>query len=140
MKVIVVPVTAFEQNCSVVWCSKTLKAGVVDPGGDVDQIIRTVEDNRVTVEKILITHGHVDHAGGAVELAELLNVPIEGPHKDDDFWIKQLPAQTVQFGFPKSKSFVPDRWLDDGDTVNIGNLKLNVFHCPGHTPGHVIFY
>jgi glyoxylase-like metal-dependent hydrolase (beta-lactamase superfamily II) len=140
MKVVVVPVTAFEQNCSVIWCSKTMKAGVVDPGGDVDQIIKTVEDNSVTVEKILITHGHVDHAGGAAELAERLDVPIEGPHKDDDFWIKQLPEQTVQFGFPEGKSFVPERWLDDGDTVKVGNVSFNVIHCPGHTPGHVIFY
>jgi hydroxyacylglutathione hydrolase len=140
MKVVVVPVTAFEQNCSVIWCSKTMKAGVVDPGGDVDQIIKTVEDNSVTVEKILITHGHVDHAGGAAELAERLDVPIEGPHKDDDFWIKQLPEQTVQFGFPEGKSFVPERWLDDGDTVRVGNVSFNVIHCPGHTPGHVIFY
>jgi hydroxyacylglutathione hydrolase len=140
MKVVVVPVTAFEQNCSVVWCSKTMRAGVVDPGGDVDQIIKTVEDNGVIVEKILITHGHVDHAGGAAELAERLDVQIEGPHKDDEFWIKQLPEQTVQFGFPESKSFVPKRWLDDGDTVSIGNVRFNVIHCPGHTPGHVIFY
>jgi hydroxyacylglutathione hydrolase len=140
MKVVVVPVTAFEQNCSVIWCSKTMKAGVVDPGGDVDQIIKTVEDNSVTVEKILITHGHVDHAGGAAELAERLDVPIEGPHKDDDFWIKQLPEQTVQFGFPEGKSFMPERWLDDGDTVSVGKVSFNVIHCPGHTPGHVIFY
>lgn len=140
MKAVVVPVTAFEQNCSVVWCTETMKAGVVDPGGDVDKIIKAVEDNGVTVEKILITHGHVDHAGGAVELAERLGVPIEGPHKDDDFWIEQLPEQTVQFGFPAGKSFVPERWLEGGDTVSVGNVSFNVIHCPGHTPGHVIFY
>jgi len=140
MKAVVVPVTAFEQNCSIVWCTETMKAGVVDPGGDVDKIIKAVEDNGVTVEKILITHGHVDHAGGAVELAERLGVPIEGPHKDDDFWIEQLPEQTVQFGFPEGKSFVPERWLKGGDTVSVGNVSFNVIHCPGHTPGHVIFY
>ena len=140
MKAVVVPVTAFEQNCTVVWCPETMKAGVVDPGGDVDQIIKVVEDNAVTVEKILITHGHVDHAGGAAELAERLGVPIEGPHKDDNFWIEQLPEQTVQFGFPEGKSFVPERWLEDGDTVSVGNVSFNVIHCPGHTPGHVIFY
>jgi len=140
MKAVVVPVTAFEQNCTVVWCSETMKAGVVDPGGDVDQIIKVIEDNAVTPEKILITHGHVDHAGGAAELAERLGVPIEGPHKDDDFWIQQLPEQTAQFGFPEGKSFVPERWLDDGDTVSVGNVSFNVVHCPGHTPGHVIFY
>ena len=140
MKAVVVPVTAFEQNCSIVWCTETMKAGVVDPGGDVDKIIKAVEDNGVTVEKILITHGHVDHAGGAVELAERLGVPIEGPHKDDDFWIEQLPEQTVLFGFPAGKSFVPERWLEGGDTVSVGNLSFNVIHCPGHTPGHVIFY
>lgn len=140
MEVVVVPVTEFQQNCSVVWCTQTMKAGIIDPGGDVDKIIKTAEHNNVTVEKILITHGHVDHVGGAQELSERLNIPIEGPHIDDDFWLKQLPEQTVQFGFPKSKYFVPKRWLDDGDTVDVGNVSLNVLHCPGHTPGHVIFY
>ncbi len=140
MQIVIVPVTAFKQNCSVVWCSETMKAGVVDPGGDVDQIISVIEDHRVSVEKILITHGHVDHAGGASELAERLDVPIEGPHRDDDFWLRQLPEQTVQFNLPESKSFVPDRWLDEGDIISIGNVSFRVFHCPGHTPGHVIFY
>jgi glyoxylase-like metal-dependent hydrolase (beta-lactamase superfamily II) len=140
MQIVIVPVTAFKQNCSVVWCSETMKAGVVDPGGDVDQIISVIEDHSVSVEKILITHGHVDHAGGASELAERLDVPIEGPHRDDDFWLRQLPEQTVQFNLPESKSFVPDRWLDEGDIISIGNVSFRVFHCPGHTPGHVIFY
>ena len=140
MQIVIVPVTAFKQNCSVVWCSETMKAGVVDPGGDVDQIISVIEDHSVSVEKILITHGHVDHAGGASELAERLDVPIVGPHRDDDFWLRQLPEQTVQFNLPESKSFVPDRWLDEGDTISIGDASLRVFHCPGHTPGHVIFY
>ena len=140
MQIVIVPVTAFKQNCSVVWCSETMKAGVVDPGGDVDQIVSVIEDHSVSVEKILITHGHVDHAGGASELAERLDVPIVGPHRDDDFWLRQLPEQTVQFNLPESKSFVPDRWLDEGDTISIGDASLRVFHCPGHTPGHVIFY
>ena len=140
MCIVTVPVTVFQQNCSVVWCSETMKAGVVDPGGDLNQIIRVVEDHNVDVEKILITHGHLDHVGGASELAERLDVPIEGPHKDDDFWIRQLPEQAAQFNFPESSSFVPNRWLDDGDTTSIGNFDFNVFHCPGHTPGHVIFY
>jgi len=140
MHIAVIPVTAFKQNCSVIWCSETMKAGIVDPGGDINRIIRVIEDSRVTVEKILITHGHLDHVGGVSELAKQLNVPIEGPHKDDDFWIRQLPEQALQFNFPESRSFVPNRWLDDGDTTSIGNITLNVFHCPGHTPGHVIFY
>ncbi len=140
MQIVIVPVTAFKQNCSVVWCSETMKAGVVDPGGDVDQIVSVIEDHSVSVEKVLITHGHVDHAGGASELAERLDVPIVGPHRDDDFWLRQLPEQTVQFNLPESKSFVPDRWLDEGDTISIGDASLRVFHCPGHTPGHVIFY
>ena len=140
MHIIAVPVTAFKQNCSVIWCSETMKAGIVDPGGDIDQIIQIVEDHGVDVEKILITHGHIDHVGGVSELSERLDVPIEGPHRDDDFWIKQLPEQALQFNLPESRSFHPNRWLDDGDRISIGKVRFKVLHCPGHTPGHVIFY
>lgn len=135
-----IPVTLFEQNCSIVWCTKTLKAAVVDPGGDIQKILSAVHKNCVTVEKILITHGHVDHAGGAAELGQLLSVPIEGPHIDDAFWIEQIPEQTIQFSLPMGKSFVPSRWLNDGDTLTVGEIKFNVLHCPGHTPGHVVFH
>lgn len=140
MKTIVVPVTAFEQNCTLLWCTQTMLGAFVDPGGDIDALIAVAEENGVTIEKILITHGHLDHAGGAGELAERLSVPIEGPHRDDDFWIQQLPAQTLQYGFPAGRAFVPERWLENGDKVSVGKLDFDVVHCPGHTPGHVVFF
>lgn len=140
MKAVIIPVTPFEQNCTLLWCPETMKGAVVDPGGDLDVIVKAAEENGVTIEKLLITHAHIDHAGGAGELAERLGVPIEGPHKDDDFWIQGLPKQSVDYGFPPAMTFVPERWLEDGDTVSVGNMTLNVIHCPGHTPGHVVFY
>lgn len=140
MKAIIVPVTPFQQNCSVIWCEKTNKAAVIDPGGDLEHILGVVEQNKLDVEKILITHGHIDHAGGTADLKKKLNVPVEGPQKDDSFWIDQLSAQSERFGFPHAKSFTPDRWLEDGDTVTVGEVELSVVHCPGHTPGHVIFF
>jgi glyoxylase-like metal-dependent hydrolase (beta-lactamase superfamily II) len=140
MKTIVIPVTIFDQNCTLLWCTQTMLGAFVDPGGDIDQLISVAKENNVTIEKILITHGHLDHAGGAAELAERLSVPIEGPHKDDDFWIQQLPEQTVQFGFPEGRTFTPERWLQNADKVRVGNLNFDVIHCPGHTPGHVVFY
>lgn len=140
MKAVVIPVTAFEQNCTLLWCTQTMLGAFVDPGGDIDGLVRVAEENKVTIEKILITHGHLDHAGGAAELAERLSVPIEGPHRDDDFWIKQLPEQTAQYGFPEAKAFTPERWLENGDRVSVGKVDFDVIHCPGHTPGHVVFY
>lgn len=140
MKAVVVPVTAFAQNCTLLWCTETMKGAFVDPGGDVDQLIAVAEENDVVVEKLLITHGHLDHAGGAGELAERLGVPIEGPHRDDDFLLQDLPKQTREYGFPEGRAFTPERWLEQGDTVSVGNLELAVVHCPGHTPGHVVFH
>lgn len=140
MKTVVIPVTVFDQNCTLLWCTQTMLGAFVDPGGDIDQLISVAKENNVNIEKILITHGHLDHAGGAAELAEGLSVPIEGPHKDDDFWIQQLPEQTVQFGFPEGRAFTPERWLQNADKVSVGNLSFDVIHCPGHTPGHVVFY
>jgi glyoxylase-like metal-dependent hydrolase (beta-lactamase superfamily II) len=139
MKAIIIPVTPFAQNCSLIWCEETSKAAIVDPGGDLDRILDVVAQQGVDVEKILITHGHLDHAGGTLELKERLDVPIEGPHEADSFWIEQLPDQCARYGFPPSGSFVPARWLADGDTVTVGNETLEVIHCPGHTPGHVVF-
>ncbi|KAA3626829.1 MAG: MBL fold metallo-hydrolase [Proteobacteria bacterium] len=140
MKVYVVPVTPFEQNCSLLVCEKTKKAAIVDPGGDIERILGAVKEADATVEKILVTHGHVDHVGAVAALAARLGVPIEGPHIDDKFWIDELPQQAIQFGFGRSQSFEPSRWLEDGDTVQVGNETLEVIHCPGHTPGHVVFY
>lgn len=135
----VFPVTAFAQNCSLVVCPKTKKAAFIDPGGDIDELEAHAKQSHVEIEKILLTHGHIDHCGQAGLLAQRLGVPIEGPHRDDDFWISQLKTQGMMFGMPGAETFVPDRWLSDGDTVKVGEEVMQVIHCPGHTPGHVVF-
>jgi len=140
MKLEVVPVTAFQQNCSVVWCEKMRLAAIVDPGGDLERVLKVIESNGLTLEKILITHAHLDHAGATAELARRYSVPIEGPHPGDQFWIEQMPAQAKMFGFPPCEAFVPTRWLQQGDHVTVGELEFEVRHCPGHTPGHVVFF
>lgn len=140
MKVIVVPVTAFEQNASLLVCEKTNRAAVVDPGGDIDRIQAAASEHGVTIEKILLTHAHIDHAGGTAALAGELGIQIEGPQREDEFWIEALPQQSEMFNFPASEVFSPDRWLEDGDTVQVGEETLEVLHTPGHTPGHVVFF
>lgn len=140
MQIRIIPVTSYEQNCSLLCCEASGKAAVVDPGGDVEQILSQVQEAGVEVEKILLTHGHFDHVGGVAELAERLNVPIEGPHEEDRFLIETLPQWCSQFGFPPGKVFEPSRWLKDGDTVEFGEQAMSVHHCPGHTPGHVVFF
>ena len=140
LKYQIVPVTAFEQNCTLLWCSETMKAAVVDPGGDIPRILAAIKSLGIVPERILITHGHIDHAGGAAELAERLSVPIEGPQIEDAFWINGMPEQSKLYGFPGVRSFTPDRWLAQGDTVRFGNVEMTVLHCPGHTPGHVVFH
>lgn len=139
IKVSVVPVTPYQQNCSIIQCEATGKAAVVDPGGDIDRILSAVEQMGATIEKIILTHGHLDHCGVSAELRDKLNVPIEGPQEADKFWIDQLPEYCKMAGFPHAEAFTPDRWLHDGDTVKVGELELQVIHCPGHTPGHVVF-
>ncbi len=139
-RVTVIPVTPFVQNCSLISCEETGKAAVVDPGGEIDRILAVAAKAGVQIEKILLTHGHIDHVGGTAELARRLGVPIEGPHPDDRFWIDGLPMQSRYFGFPEVGAFVPDRWLGEGDSVTVGNILLSVHHCPGHTPGHVVFH
>ena len=134
----IIPVTPFAQNCSVIWCTETNLAAVVDPGGELHKIKACVEEHGLELDKILITHAHLDHAGGTAELARSTDVPIIGPQKADQFWIDLLPEQCRQFGF-EGDSFVPDQWLNGGDVVNLGNLTFDVVHCPGHTPGHVVF-
>lgn len=138
MRVAIIPVTPFEQNCSLVWCTRTMKAALVDPGGDLDRLKLALERAGVTLEKVLVTHGHMDHCGMAGVLAQDMGVPLEGPHEGDRFWIESLDDPTKRYGL-EGQSFEPDRWLVDGDTVTVGELELDVVHCPGHTPGHVVF-
>jgi glyoxylase-like metal-dependent hydrolase (beta-lactamase superfamily II) len=136
----IVPVTSFEQNCSILWCDVTHRAAVVDPGGDVARILAAAVDLGVVVDKILLTHGHIDHAGATAELVKKLSIPVEGPASGDSFWIAGLAQQSKMFGFASVETFTPERWLVDGDTVSVGEEVLEVIHCPGHTPGHVVFF
>jgi len=134
------PVTPFAQNCSLVWCDQTTLAAVIDPGGDLDHILAEVRRLGLSLTAIWLTHAHIDHAGGAGELAERFSLPIIGPHEGDQFWIAGLRQQSAMFGFPPARTFTPTRWLRDGDAVTIGHEQLHVRHCPGHTPGHVVFH
>ncbi|WP_310534734.1 MBL fold metallo-hydrolase [Novosphingobium sp.] len=139
LRAAIVPVTPFEQNCSLLWCTKTMRGVLVDPGGDLDRLKLAISRAGITVEKLLITHGHMDHCGMAGVLARDLGVPIEGPHQDDLFWIESLDDPSKRYGL-EGESFTPDRWLHDGDTVSFGEVEMQVIHCPGHTPGHVVFF
>jgi hydroxyacylglutathione hydrolase len=139
LKAAIVPVTPLQQNCTLLWCTKTMRGAFIDPGGDLDRLKAAAAEHEVSIEKILLTHGHIDHAGGARELADELGLRIEGPHIADKFWIDRLAVDGASYGIP-ALGFESDRWLDDGDTVQVGELTLNVFHCPGHTPGHVVFH
>jgi hydroxyacylglutathione hydrolase len=140
MRFQIIPVTPYAQNCSLVWCEATGLAALVDPGGDVDRLLAAVDKAGVKLDKLLLTHAHLDHVGGALELARGLDLPIHGPQEGDAFWLDALPDQARMFGFPPAGAFRPDRWLHDGDTVELGQLRFRVIHCPGHTPGHVVFF
>lgn len=140
MKYAIVPVTPFQQNCSILVCEQTGKAALVDPGGEAERLLDALQQLGVEAQKIFLTHGHMDHVGAADELRAKLGIPIEGPHLEDRFWIEQLPNWSEMAGMPKSEAFEPDRWLQQGDTVSFGAQELAVRHCPGHTPGHVIFF
>ncbi|WP_070156265.1 MBL fold metallo-hydrolase [Sphingobium phenoxybenzoativorans] len=139
LKAVIVPVTPLQQNCTLFWCTQTNKAAFVDPGGDLDRLKAAAQQQGVEIEKILITHGHIDHCGQAGILAKELGVQIEGPHEADRYWIAKLSEEGGKYGI-NGQVFEPDRWLVDGDTVTVGNLTLDVIHCPGHTPGHVVFH
>ena len=139
MRALILPVTPFQQNCSIIWNEQNRRAAVVDPGGDLDRIVAQLDKEGLMLEKILLTHAHLDHAAGTAELARLKQVPIEGPHEGDKYWIDGLPEAASRYGFPPSESFEPTRWLQQGDTVTVGGEMLEVLHCPGHTPGHVVF-
>ena len=136
----IIPVTHFEQNCSLLWCDQTQEAALIDPGGDVPKLQAAIAAKNLQLKAIWITHGHLDHAGAAAPLAAQYGVPIIGPHPADQFWLDGMPMQAQMFGFPPAQSFTPTRWLQDGDTVQIGQCTLQVRHTPGHTPGHVVFY
>lgn len=140
IRAIIAPVTPLQQNCTIVWCAKTLKAAIIDPGGEAPRLMQAIKDQGLTLEKIWITHGHLDHAGATAAIKELTGVPIEGPHPDDVFWIDQIEASGAKWGMPEARGFTPDRWLHDGDVVTLGETQFEVYHCPGHTPGHVIFF
>lgn len=135
-----IPVTAFAQNCSLIWCPVTLQAAIVDPGGDAEKIKAQVVAQGVTVTQILLTHGHLDHVGAAAELAAFYAAPVVGPHKADEFWLQGLPTQSQMFGFPECAPLTPDRWLEEGEVVQVGDVSLEILLCPGHTPGHIVFY
>ena len=134
------PVTPFQQNCSIVWCDTTMEGAVIDPGGELPRVVQEARRLGVALKQILLTHAHIDHAGGTAALAAELSLPIVGPHPGDQFWIDGLRQQARQFGFPPADGFTPTRWLHDGDTVQVGECTLAVRHCPGHTPGHVVFH
>jgi glyoxylase-like metal-dependent hydrolase (beta-lactamase superfamily II) len=146
LKAAIVPVTPFQQNCSIFWDDSTKRGAVIDPGGDVPRILEAIAKLEVTPEKILLTHGHIDHAAGAMALKDALEakrpgttVPIEGPDGRDRFLLEGLEQQGPQFGIMDARNVTPDRWLKEGDTVTIGGAAFDVLHCPGHTPGHVVF-
>ena len=140
MKTLIIPVTPLRQNCSLLICETSAKAALVDPGGDIGLIKNKLLESGVELQKIFLTHGHLDHCGAARELADNYGVPIEGPHPDESFWLDRLPLQARQYGFSPIEALVPDRWLHEGETVSFGENTLEVFHCPGHTPGHIVFF
>lgn len=140
IRAMIAPVTPLQQNCTIVWCAKTLKAAIIDPGGEVPRLVEALKSQNLTLEKIWITHGHLDHAGGTAALKAAFGCPIEGPHPDDAFWIDEIETSGAKWGMPDARTFTPDRWLSDGDKVTLGETEFEVYHCPGHTPGHVVFH
>lgn len=140
LRVEIIKVTPFQQNCSLIWCDKTMHGAVLDPGGDIEKIIHAVQFHNVNLKKILLTHGHLDHAGGANDLAKQFQIPIIGPQKEDLFWLEKIEEQSKNYGFSGGKNCQPDQWLSGQEKLTIGEETLQVIHCPGHTPGHVVFF
>ncbi|MEW8293023.1 MAG: MBL fold metallo-hydrolase [Candidatus Thiodiazotropha sp.] len=136
----IIPVTPFQQNCTLFWCDKSRQAAIIDPGGDTRQLVNQITDLELLPRQILLTHGHIDHAGGANELAQMLEIPIVGPHREDAFLLDNMDQQAAMFGFGKGTACKPDQWLEQGDEVVVGEGRLEVYHCPGHTPGHLVFF
>jgi len=139
MEFTILPVTPYQQNCSLVWDASG-RAALIDPGGEAGRLLAEVAARGLTLEKILLTHGHLDHVGAAAELRDALGIPIVGPQREEQFWLDILPQQAELFGFPPALAFTPDQWLENGDRVEVGSIRFEVLHCPGHTPGHVVFY
>ncbi|OCG47890.1 hypothetical protein A9G48_10355 [Gilliamella sp. wkB18] len=135
----IIPVTTFQENCSIIWCDETMEGAFIDPGGEPELLIKAVEKLGVNIKQILLTHGHLDHVGAATMLAKHYDVKIIGPSQEDEFLLTSLPQQSTQFGFPYTDSFLPDRWLKEGEQIQVGNISLDVLFCPGHTPGHIVF-
>ena len=140
IRAVLAPVTPLQQNCTIVWCVRTQKAAIIDPGGEVPRLLEALKAYKLTLEKIWITHGHLDHAGGAAALQEATGCPIEGPHPDDAFWIDEITTSGAKWGMPEARSFTPDRWLKEGDKVTVGALDFDILECPGHTPGSVVLF
>ena len=140
IRALIAPVTPLAQNCTIVWCAKTNKAAIIDPGGEPEKLLQALKDHGLTLEKIWITHGHLDHAGATSAIQAATGCPIEGPHRDDGWLIDEIEASGAKYGMADARGFVPDRWLEDGDVVTLGETQFEVYHCPGHTPGHVIFF
>lgn len=140
LKYEVLPVTPFMQNCSLVWCEETRDAALIDPGGEMAHLLKAVADRGLQLKAVWLTHGHLDHVGAADEIRQQTGCPIIGPQRADAFWLEGLPAQSSMFGFPLTESFAPDRWLESGDILELGTEQVSVLHCPGHTPGHVVFW
>lgn len=136
----IMPVTMFNQNCSLVWCEQTGEAALVDPGGEPHLVCQQVNSFGVTVKQILLTHGHLDHVGAAEELALYYSVPIIGPHQNDKLLLENLPGQCQMFNMKCIPPILPNSWLLDGEKINVGNETFKVLHCPGHSPGHVVFW
>ena len=136
----IIPVTPFQQNCTVFWNEETKKGGIVDPGGDLALLNKFIDEQGIEIEKILVTHGHLDHAGAATAVSERTGCPIIGPHKDDQWLLDEIEAQGAKYGIADGKNVVPTRYLDEGDTLTLGDQTFGVTHCPGHTPGHVVFF
>ena len=139
LNAIIVPVTPLQQNCTIIWCTKTMKAAIIDPGGDVPNILKALKETGAKADKIVLTHGHIDHAGGAAALKEELGLDIIGPHKDDLFLLESLGQTGPQYGIPDARDCTSDQWLDEGETLEVGEISFEIRHCPGHSPGSVVF-
>lgn len=140
MEYYIIPVTLFKQNCSLIWCKKTKETLILDPGGEEEKIHKIIKKMNLNIKKIVLTHGHVDHVGAAVSLSIYYGVPIIGPHKNDDILLKNLPQQCKEFNVDIVFPFKPNRWLQNKEKIKIGNLFFEVIHCPGHSPGHIVFW